>query len=250
MPTPEQILSGLREIANTWRVLAIVWHVYFALIAVGLLAGIRPPKNLMGMLLGLPLLSVSFLAWRTGNPFNGAIFGLAGVILIGLAARLTNEPVEIGPTWMVIPGAAMFLFGWVYPHFLAEGSFAQYLVAAPTGLIPCPTLSIVIGLALMVGGLGSTTWMLALGVVGIFYGIFGAFRLGVTIDIVLLVGALMISALALLGNYRETWLQFGKMMSCKAHSRSCGLLTLDQATWPHLSYSKQKGSTAIAAGPF
>jgi hypothetical protein len=209
MPTPEQILSGLREITNSWRVLAIVWHVYFAAIAIGLLAGIRPPKNLMGVLLGLPLLSVSFLAWRTSNPFNGIVFGLAGIILIGLAARLTNEPIEIAPTWLVIPGAAMFLFGWVYPHFLTTGSFTQYLYAAPTGLIPCPTLSIVIGLALIVGGFGSGAWTLVLGVVGIFYGIFGTVRLGVTIDWVLMVGALMISVVALFGNYREAWLQFG-----------------------------------------
>lgn len=78
-----------------------------------------------------------------------------------------------------------------------------------TGLVPCPTLSIVIGLALMVGGFGSTAWSLVLGATGIFYGALGAARLGVTIDWVLMAGALMISSVALIGNYKEVWFQFG-----------------------------------------
>jgi len=36
MPTPEQVLSGLREIANTWRWLAIAWHAYLAVLVVSL----------------------------------------------------------------------------------------------------------------------------------------------------------------------------------------------------------------------
>ena len=52
----------------------------------------------------------------------------------------------------------------------------------PTGLVPCPTLSIVIGLALIVEGLDSRIWTSVLvGATGVFYGIFGAVRLGVTI---------------------------------------------------------------------
>jgi hypothetical protein len=89
-------------------------------------------------------------------------------------------------------GALLFAFGWVYPHFLNTSSFLPYLYSAPTGLIPCPTLSIVIGLALILGGLGARTWSLVLGVTGIFYGIFGSAWLGVLIDWVLLLGALTI----------------------------------------------------------
>ncbi|PLW83854.1 hypothetical protein CWI75_00380 [Kineobactrum sediminis] len=84
----------------------------------------------------------------------------------------------------------MIGFGWLYPHFLDNTTSLVYLYAAPTGLIPCPTLSIVIGFTLILGGLGSRSWCLVLAMMGLFYGVFGAARLGVRIDGVLILGAL------------------------------------------------------------
>ena len=191
MPTSEQILSGLHTIANQWQFLAMLWHIYFAVIAIGLLIGLRPSKRIGGILLALPLLSVSTLAWTSANPFNGIIFAVVGVALLGVALRLPDEPMSIAPGWAVGAGVLMFLFGWIYPHFLDTSAFLPYFYAAPTGLVPCPTLSIVIGLSLMVGGLDSRIWALLLGISGLFYGLFGVLRLGVTIDLVLFLGALL-----------------------------------------------------------
>jgi hypothetical protein len=191
MPTPEQILRGLGTIANEWQWLAVLWHIYFALLLGGMLLGVRPTKRIGGILLGLPLLSVSALAWIAANPFNGVLFTLGGVALLTMAARLPHERVQIASPWVRGAGMLLFLFGWIYPHFLEPSSFVPYLYAAPTGLVPCPTLSIVIGLSLIVGGFDSRTWSLVLGTFGIFYGLFGAMRLGVTIDWVLLLGALL-----------------------------------------------------------
>lgn len=191
MPTPEQILRGLSTIANEWQILAVFWHLYFAILGVGLVVGVRPSKRLVGVLLGLPLLSVSGLAWMSANPFNGSLFALAAVVLLIIAFRLPDERICIAPLWMVSAGIFMFLFGWVYPHFLDISSFVPYLYAAPTGLIPCPTLSIVVGLALMVEGLDSRFWFLILGATSLFYGLFGALLLDVTIDLILLLGALL-----------------------------------------------------------
>ena len=191
MPTSEQILSSLRDIANQWQLLAVLWHIYFAVLAVGLLVGMRPSKRLGGFLLGLPLLSVSALAWASANPFNGILCALAGIALLAIALRLPADQVHVAPGWVVSAGVLLFLFGWFYPHFLDTSSLVPYFYAAPTGLVPCPTLSIVIGLSLMVGGFDSRAWSLILGATGIFYGIFGALRLGVTMDLVLLLGALL-----------------------------------------------------------
>jgi hypothetical protein len=192
MPSPEQILNSLTAVANQWWLLAAAWHVYFAVLAIGLLIGTRPSKRVAGILLALPLLSVSVLAWTAANPFNGLLFGLVGIALIVLALRLPNERIQVGPAWAVGAGVLMFVFGWVYPHFLDTFPPLAYLYAAPTGLVPCPTLSIVIGLALIVEGLGARTWTTVLGITGIFYGLFGALRLGVGIDIVLLAGAILV----------------------------------------------------------
>jgi hypothetical protein len=71
-----------------------------------------------------------------------------------------------------------------------------YLYASPTGLIPCPTLSAVVGVGLVVEGLGSRGWSLILVGGGILYGLFGWLRLGVGMDAVLLVGALTLAVAA------------------------------------------------------
>lgn len=192
MPNSEQILNGLSAIANQWQLLAIVWHIYFVVLAGGLALGFRPSKRTGAILLALPLLSVSILAWLTANPFNGLLFALASIALLIIAIRLPQEQIEIAPLWLAGTGMFLFLFGWLYPHFLESASFLPYLYAAPTGLIPCPTLSIVTGLSLMVGGLESRAWSVVLGGMGVFYALFGAIRLGVAIDLILLLGALLI----------------------------------------------------------
>jgi len=193
MPTPDEILTGLREISNAWRVVAALWHVYFAAIGVCLISGLRPSRRLTGMLLTLPLFSVSSLAWASGNPFNGSVFALIGGVLVAVAISFSNRAVEIAPVWARIPGALIFVFGWIYPHFLNAESFLPYLYSAPTGLIPCPTLSVVIALTLILGGLKSRLWSLVLSAAGLFYGVFGVARLGVNIDLILLVGALILA---------------------------------------------------------
>jgi len=202
MPTAEQILLGLKEVANNWRPLAIFWHVYFAALVMILISGIRPARRTAGLLLGLPLLSVSIAAWTVSNPFNGVIYAVVGLIFLYLASRLPRENIQLAPISIIVPGIILFLFGWVYPHFLETTSFFPYLYSAPTGLIPCPTLSIVIGLFLILDCLGSRALSLILGLSGLFYGLIGAFRLRVSIDGVLLLGAVITLVLALTRNRR------------------------------------------------
>ena len=86
-------------------------------------------------------------------------------------------------------GAGLVVFGWAYPHFLHAPAWA-FLYAAPFGLIPCPTLSVVSGCSLAFAGFRSRAWSVAVGSLCAFYGAFGAFRMGVVIDLVLLAGAL------------------------------------------------------------
>ncbi len=191
MPTVEQVLLGLSEIANNWRPLAVFWHAYFAALVIVLILGIRPSKRIVGLLLAFPLLSVSIIAWVYSNPFNGIIYALISILFIYFSSTLPRENVQIAPLWIMIPGIIMLLFGWIYPHFLDTSSFLPYLYSAPAGLIPCPTLSVVVGLFLILYGLSSRALCLILGLSGLFYGITGVAQLGVSIDWVLLLGAVM-----------------------------------------------------------
>jgi hypothetical protein len=189
MPTPNEILAGLAAIANDWRLVAIGWHILVGCSLVALIFGWRPARHLAASLLVLPLLSVSILAWIAGNPFNGSIFLIFTALLLYQARNLPDGPAHMARPITVIYGALMIAFGWVYPHFLTGSPWWTYLYAAPVGLVPCPTISIVIGFALLFNGFQGRAWPITLSILGFFYGAFGLFRLGVTLDLALLLGA-------------------------------------------------------------
>ena len=189
MPTPEQILATLTSTANEFRWLAIAWHV---IVVAGFLLGARPPRRLLGVLLTLPLLSVSLLAMIAGNLFNFLVFLVASILLAVLAVRLPFGPVRMSRIEERLAGIAMIAFGLVYPHFLYANDWWEYLYAAPLGLVPCPTLSLAIGVALACGGFGAKAWPRVLAVFGLFYGLFGALRLDVQLDWALTLGALVL----------------------------------------------------------
>ena len=204
MPSVEEILSKLSDVANSRKPLAVFWHVYFGAIVVALIAGKRPRKRQAGLLVALPLISVGAIAWLSGNPFNGMVFDGAGIAFALIALKLKDERVEFAPLPLLLSGAALFAFGWIYPHFLETTSFLPYLYAAPLGLIPCATLIISIGLALILNGLGSRALSLILAGLGLFYGVTGVFQLGVRVDWVLVLGALLLLGVALFRSRPKT----------------------------------------------
>jgi hypothetical protein len=180
-------------IANRAYVLAIAWHVVVALAVVALLIGWRPTTRTARIALVTPLASVAALAFAFGNPFNGIVFAAATIALAAVGATGDSGTVSAGTSVTSVAGIFMIVFGWVYPHFL-DGPATAYFYAAPVGLVPCPTLSIAIGFALIGNGLGRRAWSGALAVLGIAYGAFGAIRLGVTLDLALVAGAVTLAA--------------------------------------------------------
>ena len=189
MPDSEMILEGLSQLTNRFSWLGIVWHVLFYFMIAALILNWRPDNRLFGRLLGLPLLSVSLMAWISGNPFNGTIFALAGILMIVAASKNPETPVSTAHSWTTVFGIIIIAFGLVYPHFLETENYFNYLYMAPAGIIPCPTLSIVIGFAILFNGLESRIWPWIVIIAGLFYGIIGVFRLGVYLDMVLLLAS-------------------------------------------------------------
>jgi len=193
MPSSAEILEGLQVIANTERSVAIFWHGLLIATLLALALGFRPRQHHARIALAAPLASVSVFAWTYGNPFNGAVFAAASAVLAVLGAREASEQrVAGGSRVAVVVGGAMIGFGWVYPQFGATERWWALLCEAPFGLIPCPTLSVVIGIALLAGGLGSLAWSVALSMLALFYGLFGAWRLGVGIDLALCAASLVL----------------------------------------------------------
>ncbi len=198
MPTRTEIVEGIVSIANTAQPLAIAWHLLLGLLIVALAFRWRPSNRLTGLLLAAPFMSVSTLAWSSGNPFNAAVFAIVTALLV-LAARAAHGDIRIAPGLFAAPGALLVAYGWVYPHFLDADSWTAYLYSSPFGLIPCPTLAAVIGLTLVLSNLGSAAWSATLAIAGLLYGVIGVFGLGVSLDYGLVAGAAVLG-FAILSN--------------------------------------------------
>ena len=194
MPTADSIVSGLTAIANEWRALAIGWHVWLGALLLATALGWRPVKRHVGYLLVAPLISVSALAWTSGNPFNATVFVVIAGVMILAARHFSRDPVQLSPLPFLACGAALVAFGWSYPHFLKVDGWIEYGYAAPLGLVPCPTLATVIGLTLVLGLFRPTAWAATLIAAAVLYGVIGVFRLGVLLDYGLLAGGAALAA--------------------------------------------------------
>jgi len=198
MPTPDRILDGLEALTNEWRPIAAWWHAYFAAFAVACALGWRPRRRLAAALLVPPLLSAGALAWWAANPFTGVFLPTLGAAVVALAWRLPNRPVRTAPVVILIPAFGLLVYAWVYPSFIVTPSIVTWLVAAPVGVIPCPTLAMGVAFALLLDGLDSRSLSVLLGIPALFYGLFGTLRLGVVLDWGLVTGALLLLLIAAL----------------------------------------------------
>ena len=190
MPKTEEILNGLQKIVNDYSTIAIIWHVIFYALIAALIFKWLPSNRFFGLLICVPILSVAVLAFLSGNPFNGILFSILTVLIIIFGLRVSSQPVQTSQFIFMVIGILMIVFGLVYPHFIKSDSFLKYLYASPVGLIPCPTLSILIGFLLLYNGFGSQSLTLTFIVFGLFYGIFGVLKLAVYLDIFLVFGTI------------------------------------------------------------
>jgi hypothetical protein len=192
MPPRHVILESVKTIANEWEAVAVAWHVLVGIALLAWLLRWRPDKRIVAA--GLMALVASFgvVAALAGNPFNAIGAGLSVVGLRLSTRSLPKGVVERGDDGATAAGWTMVIFGWVYPHFLETSSPVSYLYAAPLGLLPCPTLAMVLGLTLVVGSLGSRSWAMVLGAISLVYGLVGVLYLRVWLDVVLIAGALVL----------------------------------------------------------
>lgn len=198
MPTAASILAEAFEIANERRLIAELWHVFAAVVLLALLVGWRPGRRLLASALVLPVASVSLIAWASGNPFNGLTCAVLASLLAVFICRVNGgERLQVASVPFAGAGAGLVALGLVYPHFLRTDAWLSYLYAAPVGLLPCPTLMVVIGTTLAFRNLASPGWRIVLAAAALFYGALGVFRLDVWLDWPLLAsGAVLVAQAA------------------------------------------------------
>jgi hypothetical protein len=185
-----EILEGLQATVNDYSTIAIIWHAVFYILIILLLTIWKPTNRLFGTLLCIPLLSVAVISWISGNPFNGLSFSILAILILLSGLSASKEPISFTLFPSGVIGILMIVFGLVYPHFIEANSIIKYVYASPVGIIPCPTLSVLIGLVLLFKGFGSQPIIIALIVAGLFYGLVGVIKLNVKLDLFLLFGVI------------------------------------------------------------
>ena len=151
-------------------------------------------QRLMARLVVLPVMSVAVLAWLSGNPFNGLTFTVVAALLLGSTANVPRPAVAAAAGWWALAGGTLIALGWFYPHFLVTDTWVAYTYASPFGLLPCPTLSVIVGLTLVWDGPRSIGWNVVVAAAGLLYGGIGVFALGVVLDVGLLAGSTLLAA--------------------------------------------------------
>jgi hypothetical protein len=187
---PARFLADLLNISDEATIVALAWHVVTFVAVLAIAFGWRPKQRSACYSLVLPLLSVAAVSIALGSLFWGIAFLLLSIGLTVFARSAPIDRATAGPEWSMVAGLVMIAFAWVYPHFLTSESALTRLYAAPLGLVPSPTIALVIGFALLAGGFGARAWSAALGAAGVLFGLIGAIGFGVFSDLLLVAGAL------------------------------------------------------------
>ncbi|MES1216147.1 MAG: hypothetical protein ABUT20_11575, partial [Bacteroidota bacterium] len=190
MPSTEEILRSLKHITIDFFPFAIGWHILiYTLILYFFIAKQKPSNRFMGFLSCFSLLSVAVFAWLAKNPFNGILFSLTALFLFLQTLRMPAQSIKYNSS-LSIRAAGIFILasGLFYPHF-SDNRIIEYFYATPMGLIPCPTLLMIIGFHLIFRIEQNRSWKIGLIIISLFYGVFGFFKLRVTFDIILLIAA-------------------------------------------------------------
>ena len=192
MPTTQEILDHLQAASREARWLAAAWHAIVGGLFIAGVLGWRPDRSRVGRALAIPLLSSSGTAWIFGNPFNGLIlFALAAALWV-LGGRLPEGRAALSRSWVLLAGLGLVGFACGYPAFLDDRGVVDHLLHAPMGVIPCPTLALVLGVCLLFEGCVRREGLILLALAGTFYGCFGWWSLGVAVDSVLAAGSILV----------------------------------------------------------
>jgi hypothetical protein len=191
MPSAEEIVKSLRFITNNYTLVSIAWHllIYFLIILL-FVSNRKPSIRSTALFLSMPVFSVALISALAGNPFNAIIFFIIGLLFIIFSLRMPSQALRFNSSWFLkLIGIIFILAGTFYPHFSDDTS--PLSLSAPTGLIPCPTLLLIIGFTLLVQRF-SRPWVGTLVISALLYGLVGVVRLKVFIDVLLLLGVILL----------------------------------------------------------
>lgn len=193
----EKALNYLNMVANNNLSVNLMMHILFILAGIGLVTIKNPLKSqLVNLFLVILSGSVFLHAAIFGNPFIGLLFLIMTLIMVFELIRRKNNFQFTESRLINITAVLLLVFGFVYPHFV-NTSLAEYILYAPVGIVPCPTLITILGFYLLNTNPNKVSYW-TITVISTIFSLIGIIMFKVYIDIVLLL-AVSLSYYKLLG---------------------------------------------------
>ena len=182
----EQILAGLQITVDTYSGLRVVHHLFLIVVFIFFIFFKEKVSRLVSLYILLAFLTIFLTSLAPiRNIFYLIVFGFLTILAILEFLNPKNDySMKGAPTINIIIALVAGFLGFWYPHFV-EGYF-KALYASPYGVIPCPTLLVILSFFLVFYPYTNRFFHWVLAIVGLFFGFFGLFVLKVRIDLALL----------------------------------------------------------------
>jgi hypothetical protein len=183
------ILNYLAEISNKNTNINLIIHVIIlvALICFSLIKKDKIKYLIANSTILILSLSIVVHAFIYGNPFHLITFiVLAAGTLLALYKGRDEKNIKFDAFSVI--SLIIIGMGFWYPEFVSTSTLG-YFMYSPVGIVPCPTLLVILGLlTLLYPRINKAHYITAV-LMGFIYGIIGTFVLKVSLDISLLLVA-------------------------------------------------------------
>ena len=193
--TPEAITGMLETVAKETRGYAAVVHLLFLVVlGLGLLMG-RLRNLLFSLFIAIISLSATVFAIKYVIAPNVIIFGMFFVLILHawLTKQLHFDLKHSAPIDLFF-GIFGLVFGFWYLHWVESPVWLHALFFSPLGVVNCPTLLTVCGFLCLSQKPRSAPLEATVGLITLYFGFFGIFRLGAYVDVVLVLSAIFLIA--------------------------------------------------------
>jgi hypothetical protein len=184
----EKVLDYLTTVSNLnlWLNAVIHLMVLTAVLILIFAKENRVKRWVVDGVICLLFISIVSVAIVYGNPFHALTMGLLAVFAVIELWQGKNEFNIPKINLHTFIAFSSIIIGFWYPDFVKTTPIALLLVS-PAGIVPCPTLLIVLGLLTLTYPRVNKTQYTITAIIGVFYGFTGVFQLKVFLDIALII---------------------------------------------------------------
>ncbi len=200
MKTPEAVTSMLENVSKELKSYSAFVHILF-LVVVGMGIFVKKVRNSMfSLFIAFLSLSATIISVKYMIVPNIIIFVMFLTLIIHayLTKKLNFDLKNIAPINLLF-GCIGLLFGFWYLHWVQSPVWLNALLYSPLGALNCPTMVTICGFLCLTKRPRSYMLEVSVALVTLYTGFFGVFRLGVYVDVALIICALFL--IVRLGSY-------------------------------------------------